>query len=459
MRRLFVVWTGFADRLDRFREQVAKYGLSLAPDDFEPEITRGIVDRVRDGNIQTVLIAEWSVASADYSFQQLIQDLIAEMRDREDFLIACLSQRPPGDPLYGWLASRGVTNLFAADATQQIRLKHLVRLCTERMDARDPDIARLIDPSLAQSEPTTPERDDETGGDEPGGGNGEGGRRRFRKPAPAPPMQREGREPRGDRAGSGEVEASGKGPARIVAVGGYKGGVGRTTVAASLAARIASVRGERVAAVDLHWDVPMLACHFGFEPVVPAAAWQELCHGRLPELPRKYGVAVLAAPGGLDCDAEELRAALERLSRHYDCIVLDMPPNPFDPAARVVAAIADRWILVTNNDPVTVERNAWCLRVFRAEYGLPAQRLGAVGNLWEPDGAGAVPEEIVAATLGSPEVLWLGHVPRVTVQAMTALAAGMPLALAVPDAWAPIEERLAEGAATLNAPVGRRTSA
>lgn len=202
----------------------------------------------------------------------------------------------------------------------------------------------------------------------------------------------------------------------------------------------------------------MLACHFGLEPVAPGELWERLCAGELPQLLRKYGVAVVQAPSGFDCRAEQLRIALEVLSQHFDTIVLDMPPNPYDPAARVVAEVVDRWILVTNNDPVTVERNAWCLRVLRTHHGLSVTRLAALGNLWEPDAAGAVPEEIVAATLASPEVVWLGHVPRVTVQAMTALAAGMPLALAVPEAWPNVEDRLVGGSAFAAAGSGGTTA-
>ena len=225
--------------------------------------------------------------------------------------------------------------------------------------------------------------------------------------------------------------------ARVVAVTGGKGGVGKSFVAANLAAAAAE-RGARTLAVDADLGMADLNLLLGVAPErslldvlcgTPIRDVIEPVHG-LDLLPGLNGSVQLANLE--DEERHVLLAAIDTLDEDYDLCVLDTPPG-IDHAATDVAAAASHVVVVLGPEPVSLADAYSCLKALCVRHGLPTAYVvpNGVRDASEADEVFERLRTIVDRFLGITLVPLPGipHDPAVGLAA----ALGIPLVHHVPD--------------------------
>ena len=176
--------------------------------------------------------------------------------------------------------------------------------------------------------------------------------------------------------------------ATIVAVFNPKGGVGKTTVATSLAASLQINHGQRVLLVDADTVTGHVTTSLGLEQVRTVAdSWREHAEGSpyetLPEIAAVHPsgmsiVALTSSPMNTEIlEAERVGDAITAARRGYDFVIVDLHPS-YSPLNLAVFERADR-ILVPVTPDVPALRAAVQLRDVGAELGF-TERLALVVN-------------------------------------------------------------------------------
>lgn len=180
--------------------------------------------------------------------------------------------------------------------------------------------------------------------------------------------------------------------AKVIAVGNFKGGVGKTTVSINLAFSLKE-RGYSVLLVDFDSQGNASFYITGDKTVTQSSGGSELLLQGKPDLPvtqTESGIDLLHGHrelGRIDEgghkgeDAMALRSYVANLP--YDYIVIDTPPNM---AFRMIAAFmwADYFLLVTKPDRLTMESTSQMLNVLggwiRAKWIKPGFKFGILLN-------------------------------------------------------------------------------
>jgi pilus assembly protein CpaE len=176
--------------------------------------------------------------------------------------------------------------------------------------------------------------------------------------------------------------------ATIVAVFNPKGGVGKTTVATSVASALQINYGQRVLLVDADTVTGHVTTSLGLEQVRTVAdSWREEAEGNpyetLTELaaPHLSGMSIVAltsSPMNTEIlDAERVGDAITAARRGFDFVVVDLHPS-YSALNLAVFERADR-ILVPVTPDVPALRAAVQLRDVGVELGF-AERLALVVN-------------------------------------------------------------------------------
>lgn len=181
--------------------------------------------------------------------------------------------------------------------------------------------------------------------------------------------------------------------AKVIAVGNFKGGVGKTTVSANLAFALKE-RGHSVLLVDFDSQGQSGQYVSGDENISNAPGGSEhLLDADTPLEPTKTesGIDVLHGHrelGRIDegdysgDDALNLRAHVASLP--YDFVIIDTPPNM---AFRMIAAFmwADYFLLVTRPDQLSMDSTKQMLNVLagwiRAKWVKPGFKFGILMNM------------------------------------------------------------------------------
>lgn len=192
--------------------------------------------------------------------------------------------------------------------------------------------------------------------------------------------------------------------AKVIAVGNFKGGVGKTTVSSNLAFALKE-EGHSVLLVDFDSQGQSGQYVSGDPDISSEEGGAERILDADPELrgtPTESGIDVLHGhrmlgrvdEGGYTGeDALKLRAYVTSLP--YDFIVIDTPPNM---AFRMIAAFmwADYFLLVTRPDPLASDSTAQMLQVLQgwiaSGWVKPTFSFGILMNMVDRSSASAVKE-------------------------------------------------------------------
>ena len=189
-------------------------------------------------------------------------------------------------------------------------------------------------------------------------------------------------------------------PGAVVAVMSPKGGVGKTTVAANLAAALARDAGARVVLVDLDLQFGDVATVLGLtrrhsiaDALSKAAARDSFVLGTFL-MQHECGIAVLAAPASPvaadHLDADRVGHMLRQLVADFDYVVVDAAPGLDEPALAAIEQ-ASALVAVTGLDVRSARGRRSCLEVLRelrlepAVRGVVVNRIGPVAGIEVPD--------------------------------------------------------------------------
>ncbi|WP_306355963.1 MULTISPECIES: MinD/ParA family protein [unclassified Nocardia] len=147
-----------------------------------------------------------------------------------------------------------------------------------------------------------------------------------------------------------------------IAVVSVKGGVGRTTTAATLGSTFASIRYDRVVAVDANPDFSDLGTRTVRHPygltlrdLAQARDLRAFSAVQAYTTTNNANLVVVASPWATDAtralSGEEYAAAVQTLRVHYNLVLVDCGTGVFDSATNSVLASSDAVLVVT---PATV---------------------------------------------------------------------------------------------------------
>ena len=176
--------------------------------------------------------------------------------------------------------------------------------------------------------------------------------------------------------------------ATVIAVFNPKGGVGKTTVATSLATALQLRHGQKVLLIDADTVTGHVTTSLGLEQVRTVAdSWRDELDGGPAETlaqiasPHPSGISVVSltsSPLNTDIlDPERFTAALQAARRGFDFVVVDLHPS-YSPLNQAIFQAADR-LLVPVTPDVPALRAAVQLRDVATEIGI-ADRLALIVN-------------------------------------------------------------------------------
>ena len=142
----------------------------------------------------------------------------------------------------------------------------------------------------------------------------------------------------------------------VIGLIAIKGGVGKTTLAASLATELANAHEKKVLLIDTNYSAPNLGLHMDI--VQPEKTIHDVLSGKTrleSAIHQRYGVDVI--PGspalGAAINPLKLRDKLERVKALYDFILLDSSPSLNEEVLSTMLA-SDHLFVVTTPDMPTL---------------------------------------------------------------------------------------------------------
>jgi len=142
--------------------------------------------------------------------------------------------------------------------------------------------------------------------------------------------------------------------AKTIGIIAIKGGVGKTTIAASLASDLVNHYGKKVLIVDANFSAPNLSSHMKIDE--PVRTIHDVLAGRtqiLRAIHNRYGVDVI--PGDYffnrGVNMLKLKSRLESIKDNYDFIILDSSPNLNDEMLSTIISSDNLFVVTTPDEP------------------------------------------------------------------------------------------------------------
>ena len=142
--------------------------------------------------------------------------------------------------------------------------------------------------------------------------------------------------------------------ATTIGIIAIKGGVGKTTIAASLASDLVNHYGRRVLLVDANYSAPNLGLHMDI--VKPVKTIHDVLSNRsraISAIHKRYGVDVI--PGSYFYDKRlnyfKLRDRLKSISVDYDFVIIDSSPSLNDEVLSAMLASDSLFVVTTPDYP------------------------------------------------------------------------------------------------------------
>jgi len=141
---------------------------------------------------------------------------------------------------------------------------------------------------------------------------------------------------------------------RTIGVISIKGGVGKTTIAASLASDLVNHYGKKVLLVDANYSAPNLGLHMDI--VEPEKTIHDVLEGKAritSAIHNKYGVHVI--PGSYTNNEKlnylKLRDKLKKIKKDYDFTIIDSSPSLNEEVLSTMLASDDLFVVTTPDYP------------------------------------------------------------------------------------------------------------
>ena len=223
----------------------------------------------------------------------------------------------------------------------------------------------------------------------------------------------------------------------LIAFVSGKGGTGKTSVCAGIAAALAE-EGKQVLCIDCDVGLRNLDISLGMSEC-GALSFLDVSEGGYPlekatRHPDYPGIAFLTAPLNRSADridADAFRAMLDRARRQFDYILLDAPAG-LDGGFRLVSSAAHRFLLVTGSGPAAIRDAARVgdilelmgktdvrLIVNRVDRNMLSAVRQTIDDIMDSAGlplSGVVVEDpnvVLAATFGQSILRYARHTPAV----------------------------------------------
>lgn len=232
----------------------------------------------------------------------------------------------------------------------------------------------------------------------------------------------------------------------VLVLFGFRGGVGKTTLAVNLASSLRRISQKEVCLVDLTSSSGQAVAHMRLQarsswldlPMDGKFGWDELKE-RLMLHPS--GLRVLAAPTlpqAPTVPTAELANQVVKLTREHMAFTVIDAPGVFSPAFEKVVTEADMALHVISPEVVAVQTAVQVNRVLR-KAGINVKRKSHILNQTTPDAQ--LPQSAVERGLNSRVSFLVGY----DVNQSRAMAQGVPLALTSAQSSIPtVVKRMAE---------------
>ena len=164
--------------------------------------------------------------------------------------------------------------------------------------------------------------------------------------------------------------------AKTIGIIAVKGGVGKTSISASLAADLANRHGKKVLLIDANYSAPNLGLHMDI--VEPVKTIHDVLSGKADishAVHTRYGVDVI--PGSFVYSKEinhfKLKSRIGKVKDNYDFVIIDSSPSMNDEILSAMLA-SDNLFVVTTPDYPTLSCSLKAAKLAK-ERGVPISGL------------------------------------------------------------------------------------
>lgn len=141
---------------------------------------------------------------------------------------------------------------------------------------------------------------------------------------------------------------------KVIGIVSIKGGVGKTTIASSLAADLANNCGKNILLVDANYSAPNLGLHMDI--LLPEKTIHDVLEGKArmkSAVYKRYGVDVVAGSYiyNKTINALKLRDRINKIRNDYDFIIVDSSPSLNEEVLSAMLASDHLFIVATPDYP------------------------------------------------------------------------------------------------------------